>query len=663
MRVGAVGIGLAAAIAGGQGVASASTDDSSGAADSSSSADGDTSAGDADDTAAASASADGDDADDTDSPTTKKRGESSSSTRDADEDATDEDDADTDGVSQTEDPEEAQQSPSADQTQASTPPPDDDAEEGSDIAPSVGSTPTVEDANLTAATPDEPTQARATVGLESTAATAPSALAAAAAPEPGTTEHFLAVLARAINRLGTWPGTPGNFVDITNHQTDQNLDTANNQLDGLAANAPFGSPARWLPDLINLVTFFFVPVPPSATFTDKLNAMGDFLNRVIPPFTIKPGADTLSVITPYKIMGAAVVGTATVLQDMLNGIYDPVQWEIDVIKATTGATVTESDLSDFNSLFTKVAAAQTAAILGLGDGGAFHEPERAWEVTLPTWTADQVNPFTVVTYIGLVGIYKRFQEMAVLTEFTTNTTYATRPIFGGEWNYTESIFGAAGTYSQYAAGTFTAVDPDGNGVDFFGVSQGGTYTSEGGALVTINTSDGGFTYTNTLPGTDFFHRAFSENEDDRYDKVVIPVTSADGVRYELTFRIQIKPGDGANHAPTASYNPANNTTDAAGVVKGRVVGSDSNGDTLKYSLVGSSVNGLIGNSAYTKNGAGNGGIVTLNPTTGDFTYVSTSTAGSLPQSFQVMVNDGHYGNTPITVTVTNANNLITPADV
>ncbi|PRC55349.1 hypothetical protein C6A85_44135, partial [Mycobacterium sp. ITM-2017-0098] len=42
---------------------------------------------------------------------------------------------------------------------------------------------------------------------------------------------------------------------------------------------------------------------------------------------------------------------------------------------------------------------------------------------------------------------------------------------------------------------------------------------------------------------------------------------------------------------------------------------------------------------------------------------STSTAGSLPQSFQVMVNDGHYGNTPITVTVTNANNLITPADV
>lgn len=35
---------------------------------------------------------------------------------------------------------------------------------------------------------------------------------------------------------------------------------------------------------------------------------------------------------------------------MLNGVYDPVQIEIDIIKATTGATVTEADLNDFNSL-------------------------------------------------------------------------------------------------------------------------------------------------------------------------------------------------------------------------------------------------------------------------------------------------------------------------
>ena len=133
--------------------------------------------------------------------------------------------------------------------------------------------------------------------------------------------------------------------------------------------------------------------------------MGDFLNRVVPPFNISPGAGTLGVITQYKLMGAAVVGTATVLKDMLNGVYDPAQWEIDVIKATTGANVTRSDLGNTVILETKIAAAQTAAILtfGLSDGGAYYDPGRAFDITLPTWTAAQTNPFTIVTYVVLVG--------------------------------------------------------------------------------------------------------------------------------------------------------------------------------------------------------------------------------------------------------------------
>lgn len=594
--------------------------------------------------------------------------------RAADGEATAGDDADTVGDSQNEESDEAPQSGTADPNEASAA----DPEEESDIAPPVASTPTVEDADLTASTnvaetavpssdpvgniqPDEPsTESPSTVSVvapESTAVTAPAALAAVTAtatatPEPGTSAwYFQGTLARAIYRLLGWPGTPRNFVDITNHQTDQSLDTADNQLDDLATTAPFGSQARWLPDLISLVSFFFVPLPQGSTFTDKLNAMGDFLNRVVPPFTIEPGADTLDVITPYKIMGAAVVGTATVLQDMLNGIYDPAQWAIDVIKTTTGATVTRADLSDFDSLSGKVIAAQAGATLtgGLVDGGAYYDTDRAWEVTLPTWTADQVNPFTTITYIALVGIYKRFQEMAVLTPFTTNTTY-------DSWLYTISL-GSQSTRSEYAAGTFHAVDPDGNGVDFFGVSQGGTYTSEGGALVTINTAGGGFTYTNTLPGAAFFHRATSENEADRYDVVYIPVKSADGVEYTLPFKVLII--DGTNANPTATHTAGG--PDSLGVVKGKVTGSDSDGDTLTYSLVGSSVNGLSGNSAYTKNGANNGGIVTINPTTGDFTYVSTSTAGG-SQSFQVLVSDGHYGSVVRTVTVTNTTS-ITPANV
>ncbi|CAN5409282.1 hypothetical protein BH09ACT7_BH09ACT7_05180 [soil metagenome] len=478
---------------------------------------------------------------------------------------------------------------------------------------------------------------------------APTASAVSAAAATPDNAVWVATVQRALNRLAGWPGTPHNFVSVTNHPIDQALDTLDDQLDSLFANAPVGSSARWLPDFVGIVHLFVTSAVPNYSFSDSLNAMGDFLNRVVPPFTIAPGADTFAIITPYKIMGAAVVGTATVLSDMLNGIYDPAQWEIDVIKTTTGATVTRADLSDATSLQTKIAAAQALGLLG-GDGGAFDDPTRAWDVTLPTWTAAQVNPFTIVTYVVLVAMYKRFQEMAALTTFTTNTTY-------DSWLYTISL-GSDSTRSEYAAGTFHAVDPDGNPVDFFGVSQGGTYTSAGGALVTINTADGGFTYTNTLPGAAFFHRATSPNEADRYDTVNIPVTSADGVEYTLTFKIQII--DGSNTAPTSSYNQSNNSIDALGVVRGNVSGSDSDGDTLTYSLVGSSVNGLSGNSAYTKNGGNNGGIVTLNAD-GTFTYVSTSTAGT-SQSFQVQLTDGHGGTTIKTVTVQNVASL-TPANV
>ncbi|OBB57844.1 hypothetical protein A5757_18620 [Mycobacterium sp. 852013-51886_SCH5428379] len=480
--------------------------------------------------------------------------------------------------------------------------------------------------------------------------TAPAAFAATAA----LTEDevlFQNVVARAVMRLDGWPGPPRNFVDITNYQTDQSLDAANNQLDNIVATAPFGSPARWLPDLITMVGAFFIPAIPNSTFTDGLNAMGDFLNRVVPPFKIADGAGTLDIISPYKIMGAAVVGTATVLQDMLNGIYDPAQWAIHVIKATTGANATVSDLSDFGSLQAKVVAAQAGAVLGIGDGGAFDEPERAWNITLPTWSEAQVNPFTIVTYIALVAMYKRFQEMAALTTFTTWTTY-------DSWHYTNGL-------GMYAAGTFHAVDPDGGSIVFRADGTlGRTYTTEGNALVTINTVGGGFTYTPPAlwdpkrQDAAFFHRSTSEDPEERFDWVTVKAYSANGVPYDIRVGIEII--NGTNAAPVYTGVTGQNT-DAAGTVKGRITATDSDGDPLRFYLVDSSVNGLNGNSAYTKNGAANGGIVTLNETTGDFTYVSSATAGA-NQTFQVRINDRHHGNTIVTITVPNTTS-INPANV
>ncbi|WP_349269070.1 hypothetical protein MPNTM1_04433 [Mycolicibacterium parafortuitum] len=482
-------------------------------------------------------------------------------------------------------------------------------------------------------------------GESASAAVASTAMAATATAIPGTGEwYFLGVLQRAVKRLDGWPGVPKNFVEITTRVTDYTLDNANNQLDVLIANALAGSPAVWVPDLGRILGLFVLSAIPGYSYTDSLNAWGSFLNKVVPPFKIADGAGALDVISPYKIMGAAVVGAATLLRDMLNGIYDPVQWEINIIRETTGATVTASDLNDFSALQNKV-------IQGIlfGGGGAFSNPQRAWEVTLPTWTAEQVNPYTLMTYVAFVGLYKRFQEMATLTTFTTWTTY-------DSWHYKNAL-------GMYAAGKFHAVDPDGGSIVFRADGTlGKTYTTEGNALVTINTTDGGFTYTPPalwdpkVQNDAFFHRGTSENPEERFDWVTVEAYSADGVPYNIRVGIEILPGSNAVPVHTGTQNLG---TDALGVFKGKITATDSDGDPLKYYLVESSVNGLSGNSAYTKNGAGNGGIVTLNEN-GEFTYVSNATAGA-NQSFQVRINDGHHGNTVVTITVPNTT-TITPAN-
>jgi VCBS repeat-containing protein len=478
------------------------------------------------------------------------------------------------------------------------------------------------------------------------AAVSTDAVSAAAVPAAAVTTDnsaFLALLQWAVNRLGgvsswiwhqtPWPGTPRQFVTVANNQIDQSLDTADDQLDALIASPGVGTPAQVVSGFVDILHFWLAPAIPNYSFSDTLNAMGDFLNRVVPTFNISDGAGTLSVISVYKIMGAAVAGTATALSDMLNGVYDPQQIEIDVIYSTTGATVTRSDLTNSTSLETKIAAS-----VALG-GGIYSHPENLLStIALPTWTAAQVNPITIVAYIALVGLYDRFQSISNFAAFTTNTTYES-------YIYT---LGSGSSESEYAAGTFTAVDQDGRTVSFQ-PADGNTYTSAWGALVTVNTYGGGYTYTNTLPGAAFFHAGAAGQS----DTVQIPVYSADGAPYTLTFQIKII--GTANSAPTVSNSVGSG--DALGVVRGTVSGSDSDGDTLIYSLVSSSVTGLSGTSAYTTNG----GIVTLNSSTGAFTYASTSTGGS-SASFQVQVNDGHGGLTTTTVTVPNTTS-ITPANV
>ena len=454
-------------------------------------------------------------------------------------------------------------------------------------------------ATPTVAVTTTPITTTAKIAKATTAAVkaAPTAAATAAA-DPSQDPVYLSVVARALARLVCWPGPPAHFVDITNHPIDQSLDALTTQLDQLIATAPVGGPVRWIRDSLNFAAIFFTSSIPGYTFATTLNAIGDFLNRVVPPFKIADGAGALGVITPYKIMGAAVAGTATVLTDMLNGVYDMEQIAIDVIYSTTGATVTRADLHDATSLELKVAAS-----VALG-GGVYSSPAEAFDIVLPTWTAAQVNPFTLVTYVALVGIYKRFQEMAALQTYTRATTYES-------WLYTIGL--TPETASQYAAGSFHAVDQDGNSVSFQ-PADGNTYTSAWGALVTINTYDGGYTYTNTLPGAAFFAAGAAG----QYDTVSIPVTSADGAPYTLTFQVKIltvanTPLPGTSFTTSTTYNSGYpSKVLGSAYAYGTFHAVDQNGNAASFSPAA----GNTYTSAW-------GALVTINSAGGGFSYTQT----------------------------------------
>ena len=89
-----------------------------------------------------------------------------------------------------------------------------------------------------------------------------------------------------------------------------------------------------------------------------------------------------------------------------------------------------------------------------------------------------------------------------------------------------------------------------------------------------------------------------------------------------------------------------NNTSSTGVVNGSMSGSDANGDTLTYS----------GPTSTTK------GSVTVDPSTGAFSYTPTAaaraaataagaSAADQEDTFFIMIDDGHGGQTPVSVTV------------
>ncbi|KAA0111903.1 hypothetical protein CIW47_01185 [Mycolicibacterium sp. P1-5] len=195
---------------------------------------------------------------------------------------------------------------------------------------------------------------------------------------------------------------------------------------------------------------------------------------------------------------------------------------------------------------------------------------------------------------------------------------------------------------QHTTGTLHATDADGDPVTF----TAGTYTTAQGGSITVN-ANGTFTYDKNVFAPFGVHNSYWHDhavDGDPGDTFTINVKDSYGATTAVTYSVPIAK---LNAPPTVNTGTVNNrTTSAMGVVRGNIAGSDGDGDSLTYSMVGATGGSVYGSS---------GGIIKINS---DGSFVYTPNVGVTSDTFQVLVNDGHGGTTQATVTLSG---LTTPS--
>jgi len=190
-------------------------------------------------------------------------------------------------------------------------------------------------------------------------------------------------------------------------------------------------------------------------------------------------------------------------------------------------------------------------------------------------------------------------------------------------------------------GTVHATDPQGLPVTY---THTGPSTTADGSTVIINT-DGSFVYT---PSDDARHNAAADNAAmTGADTFTFAITATNSRGASSTIPVSV-PIDPTNQAPTAPATPpATTVTDhSTGTTTGTVGYTDADNDALTYT-------GPAGGHTT------GGGTITVNPTTGAYTYTPDPTdrhpasAGgtAATDSFDVTVTDGHGSTQTVTVHV------------
>ncbi|WP_418888436.1 beta strand repeat-containing protein [Mycolicibacterium neoaurum] len=253
--------------------------------------------------------------------------------------------------------------------------------------------------------------------------------------------------------------------------------------------------------------------------------------------------------------------------------------------------------------------------------------------TVAGHTGGPTDSFEIIGTVGGVSI--------VVATVTVTPTLSNAAPTAGQTTITESSLGGdfLGIRTQSTKGKVTAADADGDAITYPGGSIiPAMYSTANGGSVSFY-SDGTFTYTITKSNS-YFHGAAAVGASGLTVKDTFTITITDALGASATIVVEV-PVEKLNAKPSSSVS-TNASSDALGVVRGTLNGSDNDDDPLTYSLVGAT-----GGSAYTTNG----GIVTLSGNS--FTYIPTK-SGSTTDTFTVTVSDGHGGTTTATISVAQA---------
>ncbi|MDO3402385.1 Ig-like domain-containing protein [Mycolicibacterium neoaurum] len=253
--------------------------------------------------------------------------------------------------------------------------------------------------------------------------------------------------------------------------------------------------------------------------------------------------------------------------------------------------------------------------------------------TVAGHTGGPTDSFEILGTVGGVSI--------VVATVTVTPTLSNAAPTAGQTTITESSLGGdfLGIRTQNTKGKVTAADADGDAITYPGGSIiPAMYSTANGGSVSFY-SDGTFTYAITKSNS-YFHGAAAVGASGLAVKDTFTITITDALGASATIVVEV-PVEKLNAKPSSSVS-TNASSDALGVVRGTLNGSDNDDDALTYNLVGAT-----GGSAYTANG----GIVTLSGNS--FTYIPTK-SGSTTDTFTVTVSDGHGGTTTATISVAQA---------